>query len=43
MVGPEINSGEQRQGEAGGACGVRVVCIGETMVMFAPRPHELIE
>jgi len=22
---------------------MRVVCIGETMVMFAPRPHELIE
>jgi len=30
-------------GAARGACGVRVVCIGETMVMFAPPPHELIE
>jgi 2-dehydro-3-deoxygluconokinase len=24
-------------------CRVRVVCIGETMVMFGPPPHELIE
>jgi 2-dehydro-3-deoxygluconokinase len=43
MIGPDKNTREKRQGEAGGWCGVRVVCIGETMVMFAPRPHELIE
>ena len=33
----------ERRGEAGGQHGVRVVCIGETMLMFAPPPHELIE
>ncbi|MBN1402271.1 MAG: sugar kinase [Anaerolineae bacterium] len=25
------------------ACGVRVVCLGETMLMFAPQPHETLE
>ena len=24
-------------------CGVRVVCVGETMLMFAPPPHETLE
>jgi 2-dehydro-3-deoxygluconokinase len=42
MASAEPNTTEGR-GASGGPCGVRVVCIGETMVMFAPPPHELIE
>ncbi len=43
MVTAEPNTTGGRRGTSGGPCWVRVVCIGETMVMFAPPPHEVIE
>ncbi len=43
MASPEPYTTPQPQGASGGSCGVRLVCIGETMLMLAPRPYELME